>query len=225
MALLTLNRKGVITAVLLGAALLFLGGKYGPLMLSLMLYFLFASFLVTRIRLDYKEKHRLTERSRGAINVIANGLGPLVFASLVFIGGIYANNLLETMGLVGFAASVAGITSDKFASELGVLDGTPREILTLRRSKKGRSGAVTAFGLCMAFAGAASVAVLFYLWQYITAVPIPWIIMTITLFGFAGSIADSVAGYFEERGFGNKHTSNLVCALVAGLIAALVVLI
>ena len=40
-------------------------------------------------------------------------------------------------------------------------------------------------------------------------------LMAVVVFsGLAGDLADSVLGYFEEKGIGNKYTSNFVCAVV-----------
>jgi uncharacterized membrane protein len=44
--------------------------------------------------------------------------------------------------------------------------------------------------------------------------------MSITIAGFVGNVVDSMLGYYEEKGVGNKSTSNLVCGLV-GAIAAI----
>ena len=41
--------------------------------------------------------------------------------------------------------------------------------------------------------------------------------IAVTIAGVMGSFADSALGYFEEKGIGNKYTSNFICGLVAGL--------
>ena len=230
MAVLTLNRAAVAVAVALALLLLFFGGSFGWAFIALMLYFLVLAFLVTYLRLDYKEKRGLTDRVRGVKNVLSNGLAPLAFSIIYYAGGALSNNLLATAGLAGFLGSVAAITSDKFSSELGVLDGLPRVIFTMKVTKKGRSGAVTAFGLLMGALGAFLVAVV--------AIPLlgssiiasggagtVGIIAIATASGLLGSVADSMVGYFEELGIGSKHTSNVIGSVIGGLVCAALVLL
>lgn len=230
MTMLTLDKKGIAGAVALGAVLFLLGGSFGWLLVAVMLYFLVFSYVVTLIRIDYKERRGLTEKRRGIMNVAANGIAPLAFAFVLYFGAVFSNNLLELAGIVGFIGAVAGITADKFASELGVLDGIPKEILTLKPTKKGRSGAVTLFGLAMSVVGAALVAG----WAFPLAEAFSVVgggiggaglLAVVVLSGFIGSVIDSVAGHFEERGLGNKHTSNLICSVAAGLTAIAIVLV
>jgi uncharacterized protein (TIGR00297 family) len=231
MALLTLNKPGIVAAIALAALLLFFGRGIGWLFVALMLYFLLLAFVVTYFRLAYKEKRGLTKRTRGARNVLANGLGPLLFAALYFAGIASSNNILALSGFLGFFAAVASITADKFSSELGVLDGLPREIFTMKLTKKGRSGAITAFGLAMAVAAAvlvASAVIPFRL--YNTGIDFYGlgtvaVSASIIVSGFIGSIMDSMLGYLEEKGVGNKHTSNLLCSIAGGAIEVALVLL
>lgn len=223
MTVLTLDKKGIAGAVALGIALLLLGGDKGWLLVAMMAYFLVFSYAVTLVRLEYKERRGFTERRRGLANVAANGMAPLAFAVVLYFGIAFSNNVLELAGIAGFIGAVAGITADKFASELGVLDGIPKEILTLKPTRKGRSGAVTPFGLAMSAVGAALAAA----WAFPLGEAFPALaggaaaLLAIAAFsGFAGGLTDSVAGHFEERGIGSKHTSNLICSVVAGLLAA-----
>ena len=46
----------------------------------------------------------------------------------------------------------------------------------------------------------------------------PWKMVSIGLIGFAGSFADSIAGVLEERGIGNKATTNIICSAVGALL-------
>lgn len=230
MVVLTLNRDGVAVAVALALLLLLLGGGLGWFMVALMLYFLVLAFLVTYLRLDYKEKRGLTERTRGVMNVLSNGLAPLAFAALYYLGGQLSNNLLALAGLAGFIGAVAAITADKFSSELGVLDGLPRVIFTMKVTKKGRSGAVTVFGLAMGAAGAFLVgqAAVVLLGSGIAAlggVGALTVVAIMTVSGFFGSLVDSMSGYFEELGIGTKHTSNLICSVAGGIAAVALVLL
>jgi uncharacterized membrane protein len=42
--------------------------------------------------------------------------------------------------------------------------------------------------------------------------------LLIGLAGFAGSLADSLFGVFEEHGYGTKGTTNFICSLVGAII-------
>ena len=43
---------------------------------------------------------------------------------------------LAVLCIIGFVASVAAITADKFESEIGIFDGMPRMIFTFKKAKK-----------------------------------------------------------------------------------------
>lgn len=221
MFLLTLDGEGVVVAVAVAALLMVFGGSLGPVMIGFMLYFLVLAFIVTYIRIDYKERRGLTERRRGVANVLSNGLGPVVFAVLFYLGNTYAIPALATLGLFGFLGSVAAITSDKFSSELGVLDGLPHRIFSRKVAKKGESGAVTPLGFSAGALGAFLVAVPAIAMAVMGGTPLAadalFVALSVTLSGFVGTMADSVAGVFEQKGKGNKHTSNLICSFAGGL--------
>jgi len=51
------------------------------------------------------------------------------------------------------------------------------------------------------------------------------LILLVTAAGLAGDVIDSIAGYFEERGVGNKYTSNLLCAASGALFGMLLFLL
>ena len=53
----------------------------------------------------------------------------------------------------------------------------------------------------------------------------PVYVLIIAISGLLGSVVDSVAGHFEEKGIGNKYTSNILCAIAAALIAYAVIVL
>ncbi len=194
---LMLDRIGLLAALLLGVLIYVFGGANA---LILMFVFLFLSIWATRYGEVEKKKMALFERVRGWRNVVSNGIVPLI-ALIVF-----------PHNPVPFIAAVAGAQADKFSSELGVLSTeTPRNILTLRPSKKGRSGAITPMGLVMGLSGGLVIGLVSMILFKISATTM----VVIGFCGLAGSIADSIAGVFEERGFGTKETSNIVAGLGA----------
>jgi len=214
----TLDSKGIVSAVLMGIAVLLLGSYAGTYFLFLLLFFLMLSALVTELGVWQKKQLGQYERARGWKNVLANGGIAVVISALFFANNIYGFASAKLLILV-YAASISGITADKFASEIGVLDGTPLMLLTMQKVKKGTSGGVTWLGTVSSFVGALIIAL---------TLPIVGIgafgVGVVAVSGFLGNIVDSLLGYFEEKGIGNKYTSNLACAAAASLIAYLILI-
>jgi uncharacterized protein (TIGR00297 family) len=231
MTFLTLDRNGIIAALILGALLLVFGG-FSPIFVMFMLYFLVLSAIVTAAGKHYKKKIKVYEKSRGVWNVLSNGLGPLIFTVAFFIlFEVFGLNVAAYLAIVGFGASVASITADKFSSEIGVLDGTPRDIFTYKKLKKGMSGGITSFGLLAGLIGSILISVPFVYFSFYSAVfsqgitYIAILAASIIIGGFAGTIVDSAMGHFEELGIGNKFTSNFVCSICGGIIGIIVLLL
>ncbi|MCX6770150.1 MAG: hypothetical protein NT051_05770, partial [Candidatus Micrarchaeota archaeon] len=45
-----------------------------------------------------------------------------------------------------------------------------------------------------------------------------WSVVGVGLVGFGGSLADSLVGVLEERGIGNKATTNAICSLFGAVV-------
>ena len=205
--LFTLDKKGIGSALILGLLLLIFGGIS---FLLIMLLFLVLSSFVTYYGVKAKSSMQLFEKSRSWKNVVANGIVPL-FVSIAY----YFNPSIELIFV--YVVSVAAVTADKFASEIGVLDGIPRSILNFKKVKKGTSGGVTLLGIFASLLGS----------FLISIVLIPfgiYLVIISTILGLFGSIVDSISGVFEEKGYGNKYTSNILCSLSASILAYLILL-
>lgn len=231
MAFLTLDMKGVAAALVLGLALLLLGGL-NLVFVAFMLYFLLLSSIVTSAGRRRKKAMGVYQKSRSIQNVISNGCGPLIFAFLFFVAAIDSMPAFAVVSLVGFGASVAAVTSDKFSSELGVLDGEPKDIITMKSVKRGASGGVTPFGLTSGLFAAMMIALPFsfvvfklgnLLPQY-SALAVP-AMLAVVVGGFSGTIVDSLLGHYEEKGIGNKFTSNFICSVCGGLVGSLLLVL
>ncbi|MCL5430566.1 MAG: DUF92 domain-containing protein [Candidatus Marsarchaeota archaeon] len=257
MGLLTLDVRGISMALLIALAMLAFGYATSPASLNhfaksslgifyviTMVYFLFLSAIVTRAGKMYKRIINQYQRPRGFKNVLANGSGPLIFiiiAAIVQVSYAGSGMYLTSTGygsytfalIVGFVASVAAVTSDKFSSEIGILDGKPTSLVTFKKVKKGTSGGVTWVGLLSGLLGAFLISLPFALEQVmyygtLSVAPLAIIVLTmsvITLSGFIGTIVDSFLGHYEEKGIGNKYTSNFFCSLAGGGVAVLLVLV
>ncbi len=226
MTFLTLDVKGALAALLLGGVLFVLDG-FGFLFVTFMLYFLVLSAVVTTIGRKRKKHLGVYQNSRSIANVLSNGCGPLIFAVGVFFSIALNHPFWICITLAGFGASVAAITADKFSSEIGVLDGTPSDILNMRKVSKGASGGVTALGLSAGLLAAILIALPF---GYLVSPAFPlnlaglayYVILAVALGGFVGTLVDSILGHFEERKIGNKFSSNFFCSICGGIVGMLV---
>jgi uncharacterized protein (TIGR00297 family) len=196
-----LDSAGVILALLL-AAIVFLSAP--PSFILLLAVFLIASVAATKYGYSEKRELGLYEHERSWENVLANGVVPAICAIASPVAGVGA-----------YIGSLAAITADKFASELGVLGGEPVSLLNLKPVRRGTSGAVTIFGTLMSFDGALIIggAAFLFLPGYDF-----WKILSIGCIGLAGSIGDSILGVLEERGIGNKATTNIFCSLIGAVL-------
>ena len=205
---LTLDLLGLGVALFMGVLILIFGGSEGLWFLLIIILFLVVSALVTRFKKGRKIAMKTYERARGWKNVVANGAVPLI-ASFAFFLNAHYNYTRPEILVVAYVASVASITADKFSSEIGILDNRVLDILTLKRTRPGKSGGVSALGIAAGAVGAFIISL--GLLSFSNAMAL----MAVVVFsGLAGDLADSVLGYFEEKGIGNKYTSNFVCAVV-----------
>lgn len=197
-----LDKLGLGLALGMGALVLVLGH---PAFFPLFLVFLVASVAATKYGYAQKRDIGLYEHERSWENVLANGLIPTLTAVAWM-----------TIGWGAYVGSVAAILADKFASELGVLGGEPICLLTLKPAKRGESGCVSAMGTLMSLNGALLIGLAAHF--LMPGIVPPWKMVLITLIGFSGSLADSIAGVLEEKGIGTKASTNLICSGVGALL-------
>ena len=226
--LLSLDYKGTIVAILLGI-LFFISGIsktehyiFSIFFVSSMILFLIISFIVTKIGINYKKHLNLYEYKRSIKNVLSNGVPPLIMGLFYF----YSNNPLF---IIGFSSVVAAIAADKFSSEIGVLNGAPRLILTFKKVKKGVSGGITLLGSLSGLLGSMAVSLFsiayFYFIIPFNTISLLLIFFILLLSGFCGTIIDSILGYFENKGIGTKHITNFIASLGAGFIGTILFLL
>jgi len=233
MDFLTLDWGGVALAIVFAVLFFGLGLGLSYFFLLAMLVFLVLSAIVTYIDLHYKKRLGIGQDPRGVKNVLANGLPPLIMAFLFYYFSKTGNGTLALLTVIGFLASVAAITADKFNSEIGVLSrDKPSMIFTMKKVKKGTSGAISLLGTAAGLIGALMIALMAVLIAmrlslFHSAYPfgIERAVGAITIAGFAGSFVDSLLGYYEEQGIGNKYTSNFLCGMFAGFAAMLIFII
>ena len=215
--LLTLDFFGFFIAVVMGLLIFVFGGPVGIWFLLVILLFLIVSALVTRFKKRRKIAMKTYERSRNWRNVLANGMVPLIISFIYFLNG-HLDFISAEMLVVAYVASVAAITADKFSSEVGILDNRVYDILTLKRIKPGKSGGVSFLGLAAGALGAFIIGVVLFSFSKGML-----LLLIVLVAGLVGDVGDSVLGYFEERGFGNKYTSNFVCAAIGAVVGILLI--
>jgi uncharacterized protein (TIGR00297 family) len=181
----SLNKSGAFAATIIGTVVFGLGGLHWAVLL--LIFFITSSALSHLLK---KRKQGLDEKfskghERDAGQVFGNGGLATAF---VLINVLYPESII---GWVGFAASLAAVNADTWATELGVLNPTaPRMITDLRkRVEKGTSGGVSLFGTLATLLGAAAIALPAAVFaDNWTLLPV------ITIAGLAGSLFDSLIG-------------------------------
>ncbi len=209
----------MLSAIVLGILLYVLGGGYGLFFIAVMIWFLVISALVTVAGKGQKKLLGVYQRKRSWRNVVANGLVPLAVVIAFWLNS--SMHFIEPVALVvGYVASVGALAADKFSSEIGVLSRIkPVMLVTLKSTKTGTSGGITALGLFAGLVGALLISMFL-----INFSGFPTYMVVVVASGLVGTLVDSVFGYFEELGFGNKFTSNFVGSL-AGLLFCLIVIV
>jgi uncharacterized protein (TIGR00297 family) len=191
--------------------------------LALMILFVVASVLATRFRFEQKRRASVQEGAageRGISNVVAHILVP---TGLALAGGWVMPVLAAPALAVLYASALAFGAADTFASEIGVLAGTARSILTLRPVPAGTNGGISATGEAWGLIGAWTTALvglgLFVLFRS----PVPGaglFVIVVTVAGFAGCQVDSVLGEtLENRGYLTKGSTNFLGMLASVAIA------
>jgi uncharacterized protein (TIGR00297 family) len=185
----SLSRSGAFAATLVGTIIFGVGGwQWAVLLLT---FFITSSGLS---RAFSKRKQALSEKfskghERDAGQVFGNGGLATIFAAL---HAFYPESILPW---IGFAASLAAVNADTWATELGVLNPTsPRLITDLRkRVEKGTSGGISLWGTFASLLGASIIALPTVLLSPTgTLNTSHWLLITFA--GLAGSLFDSLLG-------------------------------
>jgi uncharacterized protein (TIGR00297 family) len=190
----SLSRSGALGALLTGSLIFGLGGWQWAVLL---LGFFISSSLLTR--LFGRKKLFLNEKfDKGGVRdlgqVLANGGVASVFATLHFFFPEASWTWL------GFAASMAAVNADTWATELGVLSpAKPRLITTWKPVDRGTSGGISLHGTLAAAGGAGFIALLAILCTpslRLASFPSSYLFLFIFLLfsGLIGALFDSLLG-------------------------------
>jgi len=185
----SLNRSGALAATIVGTVIFGLGGWQWAVLL--LIFFITSSGLSRAFK---KRKADLNEKfskghERDAGQVLGNGGLATLFVAL---HAFYPESILPW---IGFAASLAAVNADTWATELGVLNPTPPRMITnlTRHVEKGTSGGISSFGTLASFVGSAIIAVPAVLLSPYGTLNANHILL-ITAAGLAGSLFDSLLG-------------------------------
>jgi len=183
----SLSRSGALAAALVGTVMFGIGGwRWAALLLT---FFITSSALSRAFK---TRKRGLSEKfskgsQRDAGQVFGNGGLATFFAGLWFFfpGQIWV--------WAAFAASLAAVNADTWATELGVLNPHPPRLITsLEIVEKATSGGISLIGTLAALAGSALIGGLAALLAPLTVSP--WLAVWVTLAGFFGALFDSFLG-------------------------------
>lgn len=184
----SLNQSGFLAAVFTGTIIFGIGGWQWAILL--LTFFITSSALSRAFK---KRKQGLDEKfskghERDAGQVFGNGGLATLFAALHFF---FPNELWPWFG---FAASLAAVNADTWATELGVLNPNPPRMITNLNKivEKGTSGGISLIGTLASLTGSALIGILASLLNPTTDSVSIFII--VTLAGLAGSLFDSLLG-------------------------------
>jgi uncharacterized protein (TIGR00297 family) len=184
----SLNKSGAMAAAFTGTIIFGIGGWQWAILL---LTFFITSSALSRAFKGHKKT--LDEKyskghERDAGQVFGNGGIAALFAALHFF------HPEEAWPWIGFAASLAAVNADTWATELGVLSPRPPRLITDLRKvvDKGASGGISVTGTLASLAGAALIGILASLLGPQPASAKTAII--VTLAGLGGSLFDSFLG-------------------------------
>ncbi|MFM8368892.1 MAG: DUF92 domain-containing protein [Chloroflexota bacterium] len=181
----SLNKSGAVAAAFTGTIIFGVGGWQWAILL--LTFFITSSALSRAFK---NRKAKLEEKfskghERDAGQVFGNGGIATLFAALHFF---YPN---EVWVWAAFAASLAAVNADTWATELGVLNPNPPRMITnlTKVVEKGTSGGISLVGTLASLAGSALIA---FLASLLTG---NWsLFLIVSIAGLAGSLFDSFLG-------------------------------
>ncbi len=185
----SLSKSGAIAAVLTGTIIFGVGGwEWAVLLLA---FFVTSSALSRAFK---EQKQGLNEKfakghERDAGQVFGNG------GLAAFFVGLHFFLPHSSLPWLGFAAALAAVNADTWATELGALNPSPPRMITnpFKVVEKGASGGVSLYGTLAALAGAGLIGGLAALLSPFAS-PSVGVWLLITLAGLGGSFFDSLLG-------------------------------
>ncbi len=173
---------GIIIAIVLDLTVSFVFGNLGFILLFSFLFFAVVADKV-KYMLKAKTKNNNTDSSRGATQVLANGLIPMMMALLFAMSTNFAF-------LVGYIASLAEALSDTTASGLGVCAKKTFDPFRWKLCQKGLSGGMSIVGTISALISAFVIPFIAFFLADISII----VVLIASASAFLGSVFDSFLG-------------------------------
>lgn len=181
-----LTPLGAICALVLDVVASIAFGNCGFLILFT---FLFFSIVADKIKNSAKKhgQNDNCDKTRGAAQVLANGLASLVCAAIY----IATRNRVF---LIAFTAAMAEALADTASSGIGALSSRTYDVFKLKKCESGISGGMSVLGTASALVASAAVALVPLLFGYVGISDF----IIISIIGFAGSVFDSLLGSLAQ---------------------------
>lgn len=160
---------------------------FGNLGFVVLMAFFVGALAVDKIKKRRKREDTITKKegTRDLVQVVANGLVPLVMA-LLYIA------TLNPAFLVGYVAALAEAFADTVASGLGVYSKTTFDLFKMKRCECGLSGGMSVIGTMSSFFASIIIALIPFAFGIYGANL--WPVVIAALSAFAGVIFDSFLG-------------------------------
>ncbi len=199
-----LTLAGSIAAIILGfCTFYFLGASSFFALLS----FLVVPNIIEKFRNRKKEKEKEEGQPRSIGQVIANGM-------IAFICSLGYAIIPHPYFIILFFVSIASANSDTLSGELGQLGKEKvKSILKRVEVEKGMSGGVTKLGFIGGILGAFMIALFAYV-----QIPKIEVFLFVIIFGFLGSIIDSILGELLEAKYYSQEENKIVERKIEGAI-------
>ena len=177
-----LTKMGLALAILLDIIVSLTLGNFG---FVLLLTFLFGSVIVDKIKKHKHNDDSIVKKgdTRDAIQVIANGLIPMVMAILYSI-------TMNKVFIVGYAAALAEAFADTCASGIGVYSKSTLDLFKMKKIKLGLSGGVSVIGTVASLVGALVISAIALAFGAVNVK----LFMIVSLSAFLGAFFDSFLG-------------------------------
>ena len=179
-----LTAWGLVGALVLDLVVSLAFGNFGFVVL---LSFFVGSLAVDKIKKRRKKEDTITKKegTRDLVQVVANGLVPLIMALLYVC-------TLNPAFLVGYVAALAEAFADTVASGLGVYSKTTFDLFKMKRCECGISGGMSVVGTLSSFIASIIIAIIpFAFGLYGMSL---WPVAIAALAAFGGVVFDSFLG-------------------------------
>lgn len=160
------------------------------------------AFLIGGIATDkIKKKHKKVGQNatdpaekqsecRNHVQVLANSLVAIIFAVIYYVTG-------EKLFVIAFTASLAEALADTASSGIGALSSKTYDVFRFKKCDTGLSGGMSLLGTLSGLAFSLLIAVIPYAFGCVDLLDV----LLISLFGFFGSIFDSLLGSLVQAKF------------------------